>query len=51
MSKHTSSLVSKAKILRTVVSSTAIGTGLSVQKTEQQLKRNQVQAKAVGLAR
>ncbi|MGY9709624.1 hypothetical protein ACTM4A_09135 [Citrobacter freundii] len=51
MSKHTSSLVSKAKIYRAVASSAAIETGASVQKIEQQLKRNQAQAKAVGLAR
>ena len=51
MGKHTSSLVTKAKILRTVASSTAIETGVSVQKIERQLKKNQAQAKAVGLAR
>ncbi|MGP3147209.1 hypothetical protein, partial [Serratia bockelmannii] len=51
MSKHTSSQVTKAKILRAVASSTAIETGVSVQKIEQQLKKNQAQAKAVGLAR
>lgn len=43
-------LVSKAKIYRAVASSTAIETGASVQKIEQQFKRNQAQAKAVGLA-
>lgn len=51
MSKHTSSQVTKAKILRAVASSTAIETGVSVQKIEQQLKKNKAQAKAVGLAR
>ncbi|WP_224379482.1 hypothetical protein, partial [Klebsiella michiganensis] len=51
MSKHTSSQVTKAKILRAVASSTAIETGVSVQKIEQQLKQNQAQAKAVGLSR
>lgn len=42
--------VTKAQIYRSVASSTAIETGVSVQKIEQQLK-NQAQAKAVGLAR
>ena len=51
MRKHTSSQVTKAKILRAVASSTAIETGVSVHKIEQQLKKNQAQAKAVGLAR
>ncbi|WP_458259488.1 hypothetical protein, partial [Enterobacter kobei] len=43
--------VTKAQIYRSVASSTAIETGVSVQKIEQQLKKNQAQAKAVGLAR
>lgn len=51
MNKQTSSQVTKAKILRSVASSTAIETGVSVQKVEQQLKQNQAQAKVVGLAR
>ena len=51
MRKHTSSQVTKAKILRAVASSTAIDTGVSVHTIEQQLKKNQAQAKAVGLAR
>ncbi|HID9556478.1 hypothetical protein [Citrobacter murliniae] len=51
MSKHTSFQVAKAKILRSVASSTAIETGVSLQKIEQQLKQNRAQAKAVGLAR
>ncbi|MGS7329456.1 hypothetical protein ACSJLL_07040, partial [Enterobacter kobei] len=44
-------IVTKAQIYRAVASSTAIETGVSVQKIEQQLKQNQAQAKAVGLAR
>ena len=47
----TSSQVTKAQIYRSIASSTAIETGVSVQKIEQQLKKNQAQAKAVGLAR
>ncbi|EQB2067308.1 hypothetical protein ACYEVR_001456 [Yersinia enterocolitica] len=43
--------ITKTQIYRAVASSTAIETGVSVQKIEQQLKRNQAQAKAVGLAR
>lgn len=43
--------ISKAQIYRAVASSTAIETGVSVQRIEQQLKKNQAQAKAVGLAR
>ncbi|PVD40140.1 hypothetical protein C5188_22815 [Serratia liquefaciens] len=43
--------ITKTQIYRSVASSTAIETGVSVQKIEQQLKRNQAQAKAVGLAR
>ena len=44
-------IVTKAQIYRAVASSTAIETGVSVQKIEQQLKQNQAQAKAVGRAR
>ncbi|MCX8987302.1 hypothetical protein [Citrobacter portucalensis] len=44
-------LVKKTQLFRTVASSTAIETGVSVEKIEQQLKRFQAQAKAVGLAR
>ena len=43
--------ITKAQIYRSVASSTAIETGVSVQKIEQQLIQNQAQAKAVGLAR
>ncbi|CNF09028.1 hypothetical protein [Yersinia intermedia] len=43
--------ITKTQIYRAVASSTAIETGASVQKIEQQLKKNQAQAKAVGLAR
>lgn len=43
--------VTKNQILRTVASSTAIETGASVQKIEQQLKQDRAQAKAIGLAR
>nr|WP_181728211.1 hypothetical protein [Leclercia adecarboxylata] len=46
-----SSFVTKEQIYRAVASSTAIETGAPVQKIEQQLKRNQALAKAVGLAR
>ncbi|HDU8692140.1 TPA: hypothetical protein RG728_001215 [Morganella morganii subsp. morganii] len=45
------SQVTKDQIYRAVASSTAIETGVSVQKIEQQLKNMQTQAKAVGLAR
>lgn len=41
----------KSQIYRSVASSTAIETGESVQKIEQQLKRNQSRAKIIGLAR
>ncbi|WP_324029690.1 hypothetical protein GC087_03745 [Pantoea sp. JZ2] len=52
MTKKTAhSQITKNQIYRAVVSSTAIETGVSVQKIEQQLKKNQAQAKAVGLAR
>lgn len=52
MTKNTAhSQITKMQIYRTVASSTAIETGASVQKIEQQLKNNQTQAKAVGLAR
>ncbi|EKN4007416.1 hypothetical protein LL067_15665 [Yersinia pseudotuberculosis] len=50
MNKQTSSQVTKTKILLSVASSTAIETGVSVQKVEQQLKQNLAQVKAVGLA-
>lgn len=43
--------ITRTQIYRAVASSTAIETGVSVQKIEQQLKQNQAQAKAVGLAR
>ncbi|MFY9995983.1 MAG: hypothetical protein WAK61_13460 [Leclercia sp.] len=43
--------VTKTQIVRAVASSTAIETGVSVEKIEQQLKRYLIQAKAVGLAR
>lgn len=45
------SQITKAQIYRAVASSTAIETGVSVQKIEQQLKQARAQAKAVGLAR
>ncbi|MCM5695209.1 MULTISPECIES: hypothetical protein [unclassified Leclercia] len=48
---HEKKTVTKAQIYRSVASSTAIETGVSVQKIEQQLKQNLAQAKAVGLAR
>ncbi|BBR57337.1 MULTISPECIES: hypothetical protein [Enterobacteriaceae] len=50
-SQSTLPQVTKAQIYRAVASSTAIETGASVQKIEQQLKKNRAQAKAVGLAR
>jgi len=43
--------ITKTQLFRTVASSTAIETGISVKKIEQQLKRFQTYAKAVGLAR
>lgn len=43
--------ITMTQIYRAVASSTAIETGVSVQKIELQLKKNQAQAKAVGLAR
>ena len=49
--KATHTQITKTQIYRSVASSTAIETGVSVQKIEQQLKQNQAQAKAVGLAR
>lgn len=49
--KPASSQIIKEQIYRSVASSTAIETGVSIKKIEQQLKRNQAQAKAVGLAR
>lgn len=45
------SKVTKEQIFRAVASSTAIETGMAVQKIEQSLKRNQAQAKVIGLAR
>jgi uncharacterized membrane protein YeiH len=51
MTKQTTpSRVTKSQIYRSVASSTAIETGESVQKIEQQLKRIQLRAKAIGLA-
>lgn len=46
-----SSQVTKTQLYRAVASSTAIETGASVQKIEQQLEKNKELAKAVGLAR
>lgn len=43
--------ITKTQLYRAVASSTAIETGASVEKIEQQLKRFQQRAKAVGLAR
>ena len=43
--------ITKSQIYRTVASSTAIETGISVQKIEQRLKENRVFTKAIGLAR
>lgn len=51
ISNIATSKITKAQIYRAVASSTAIETGVSVQKIEQQLKQNQTQAKIVGLAR
>ncbi|HEM6742957.1 TPA: hypothetical protein U2I27_003224 [Citrobacter farmeri] len=52
MTKNTAhSQITKMQIYRAVASSTAIETGVSVQKIVQQLKKNLAQAKAVGLAR
>ncbi|WP_213351303.1 hypothetical protein [Citrobacter braakii] len=52
MTKKTAhSQITKNQIYRVVVNSTAIEIGVSVQKIAQQLKKNQAQAKAVGLAR
>lgn len=46
MTKKTAhSQITKNQIYRAVASSTAIETGVSVQKIEQQLKKNQAQAK------
>lgn len=50
-SKTAHSQITKIQIYRSVASSTAIERGVSVQKIEQQLKKNRAQAKAVGLAR
>ncbi|BDA52989.1 hypothetical protein ACU4M6_001992 [Raoultella ornithinolytica] len=49
--KTSSPKITKTQLFRTVASSTAIETGISVEEIEQQLKRFQAQAKAVGLAR
>ncbi|MBW9430204.1 hypothetical protein PO486_09835 [Atlantibacter hermannii] len=43
--------ITKTHIYRAVASSTAIETDVYMQKIEQQFKKNQAQAKAVGLAR
>lgn len=52
MTKKTAhSQITKNQIYRAVASSTAIETGVSVQKIEQQLKLSQAYAKTVGLAR
>lgn len=49
--KTSNTQITKAQIYRAVASSTAIETGASVEKIEQQLKRSQKRAKSVGLAR
>ena len=49
--KRSHTKVTKTQLFRTVASSTAFETGVSVEKIELQLKRFQAQAKAVGLAR
>ncbi|HHQ2448764.1 TPA: hypothetical protein ACSPIW_005058, partial [Raoultella ornithinolytica] len=49
--KTSSPKITKTQLFRTVASSPAIETGISVEEIEQQLKRFQAQAKAVGLAR
>ncbi len=52
MTKQTSSSrITQSQIYRSVASSTAIETGVPVEKIEKQLKRNISQAKAIGLAR
>ncbi|ELW9444404.1 hypothetical protein R0595_005189 [Pluralibacter gergoviae] len=43
--------ITKKQLLRAVASSTAIETGIPIEKIEQQLKRTKQQAKAIGLAR
>ena len=43
--------ISEARLYRAVASSTAIETGKSVKKIEQQLKKSQARAESVGLAR
>ena len=48
MLHHEKKQITKTQIYRSVASSTAIETGVSVHKIEQQLKQNQAQAKAVG---
>ncbi|MGK3124724.1 hypothetical protein ACCY16_11375 [Candidatus Pantoea formicae] len=49
-SRTTRSKITKQQIYRSVASSTAIETGETVQKIEQNLKQYQAQAKATGLA-
>lgn len=51
LKQHSSHPVTQAQILRSVASSSAIETGKSVQKIEQQLKHDRAKVKAVGLAR
>lgn len=52
MTKNTAHpLVTKTQLFRTVASSTAIETGVSVEKIEQQLKRFKAQAASICLAR
>lgn len=50
-SRANSAKITKQRIYRSVASSTAIETGETVQKIEQNLKQYQVKAKAIGLAR
>ena len=47
----TSPKITKQQIYRSVASSTAIETGETVQKIEQNLKQYQAQARVIGLAR
>lgn len=49
--KISNTQITKEQLYRAVASSTAIETGASVEKIEQQLKRSQKRAKSVGLAR
>ena len=48
--KSAAARIIKTKIYRSVASSTAIETGVSVQKIERQLQQYRKQAKKVGLA-